>query len=430
MNFFKIFLTLLFLVFSSVSYADNHGETENQAVNEIAQEIQEDEEVPLNDPFAGNEGTGGSLDASIPVEEQEDEMSLYNFKLAGIISGKDYSYISLVNSGGEVITITLGQFLGKIKLVDIEPTSLNLSLDLVKDAITEKTKAIVCVHYGGLPCDMNELIEISINFNIPIIQDSAHSEIDFEALLDTRPEVYLVFATNGMVDTNAIREKLEPVGISVIALDFYKYDLLRYEISVMADLFGKQQESNVLFSEFNTIQLEIENRLSGLDSTDRPNVVMEHHASLTRDPVVLTGTSQWTDIIEIAGGVNVFKDLPGHTTHVDMEAILDANPDILMFDGITFDLGFNDFDEKDSCTSHMDFIADRPGFDKLNAVIDDRMIIMSGEFAGPMMIHGLPTLAKYLHPEIFEDVDASSYLDDYFLTYHSVERVGKFVCVQ
>ena len=56
----------------------------------------------------------------------------------------------------------------------------------------------------------------------PIIQNSAHSEIDFEALLDTRPDIYLVFATNGMVDTNAIREKLEPVGIKVVALDFYK----------------------------------------------------------------------------------------------------------------------------------------------------------------------------------------------------------------
>ena len=61
----------------------------------------------------------------------------------------------------------------------------------------------------------------------PIIQQSAHSEIDFEALLDSRPEIYLVFATNGMVDTNAIREKLEPIGIRVLALDFYKYDYLK-----------------------------------------------------------------------------------------------------------------------------------------------------------------------------------------------------------
>ena len=113
MNFFKLFLILLFFIFSSNSFADNHSQ------NEIAQEIAEDEEVPLNDPFAGNEGTSGALNSQIPDDEKEDEMSLYNFKLVGLISGKDNSYISLVNSGGEVMTITLGQFLGKIKLIDL-----------------------------------------------------------------------------------------------------------------------------------------------------------------------------------------------------------------------------------------------------------------------------------------------------------------------
>ena len=78
--------------------------------------------MPLNDPFAGNEGTSGSLNTDIPEEEQEDVMSLYNFKLAGLISGKDNSYISLVNSGGEIITVTIGQFLGEIKLIDLRLT--------------------------------------------------------------------------------------------------------------------------------------------------------------------------------------------------------------------------------------------------------------------------------------------------------------------
>tara|TARA_Y100001936_G_C16018895_1_gene638240 strand:+ start:119 stop:547 length:429 start_codon:yes stop_codon:yes gene_type:complete len=116
MNFFKIFLTFLFLMFSSIVYADNHD------LNQIAQEIQEDEEVPLNDPFAGNEGTTGSLDATVTPEEQEDVMSLVNFKLAGLISGKDNSYITLVNSSGENITLTIGQYLGKVKLVDLRLT--------------------------------------------------------------------------------------------------------------------------------------------------------------------------------------------------------------------------------------------------------------------------------------------------------------------
>ena len=147
MNFFKIFLTLLFLVFSSASFADNHSETENQAVSEIAQEIQEDEDVPLNDPFAGNEGTGGSLDASIPEEEQEDVMSLYNFKLAGLISGKDSSYISLVNSAGEIISVTLGQYLGKIKLVDLR----------LNEAIFEKEdKKFIIIDFNNMIRETDE----------------------------------------------------------------------------------------------------------------------------------------------------------------------------------------------------------------------------------------------------------------------------------
>ena len=263
----------------------------------------------------------------------------------------------------------------------------------------------------------------------PMIQHSAHSEIDFEAILDTRPDIYIVFANNGMVDTKGIREKLEPVGIKVIALDFYKYDSLRYEINVLATLFDKEDQMAGLFDEFDEIETMVASKFANLNSSDRPKIVMEHHASLTRDPVVLTGTSQWTDLIYRAGGINVFDDLPGHTTHVDMEAILDVNPDVLMFDGITFDIGYDRYDEDGTtCETHMQHIEGRSGFENLNAIIDDRMLVLSGEFAGPMMIHGLPTLAKYLHPELFLDVDAESYLDDYFTTYHGVERVGKFVC--
>ena len=289
-----------------------------------------------------------------------------------------------------------------------------------------------------LGIDMGVVVGVSGDFhdeelwpelsNRDLVQQSAHSEIDFEALLDTRPDVYVVFATNGMVDTNSIREKLEPIGIKVLGLDFYKYDSLRAEIGVMASIFNKQSEAMEIFSEFDAIEKLIGDRLAHLDAEERPNVVMEHHASLTRDPVVLTGTSQWTDIIEMAGGINVFEDLPGHTTHVDMEAILDANPDVLMFDGMVFDIGFNSFDENGECDTHFDFIESRPGFDKMAAVEDDRMVIMSSEFAGPMMIHGLPSLAKIFHPDLFEDIDSDSYILDYFQDYQGVEVAGKFVC--
>ena len=49
-------------------------------------------------------------------------MSLFKFKLVGLISGKENSYISLVDANGEVTNLTIGQYLGKIKLVDMRLT--------------------------------------------------------------------------------------------------------------------------------------------------------------------------------------------------------------------------------------------------------------------------------------------------------------------
>ena len=125
MNFFKIFIILVFGFSAfSFSYADNHGEIVEkveEVIKDLNSENVDDEEVPLNDPFAGNEASSGA-NMNIPEGEAEDEMSLYNFKLAGLISGKDHSYISLVNSSGEFVNLTIGQYLGKIKLVDLRIT--------------------------------------------------------------------------------------------------------------------------------------------------------------------------------------------------------------------------------------------------------------------------------------------------------------------
>ena len=120
MSFFKILIFLVLMSIPTISFSDSHDQKTEvlEQVKEIAKEMEDDEEVPLNDPFAGNEGTS-SMSGNIPPEEQENELSLYNFKLAGLISGKDYSYISIVNSGGEVLTLSLGQYLGKIQLVDL-----------------------------------------------------------------------------------------------------------------------------------------------------------------------------------------------------------------------------------------------------------------------------------------------------------------------
>ena len=63
----------------------------------------------------------------------------------------------------------------KIKFADIDPNTFNISIDHVKKLITKKTKAIVFVNYGGLPCNLKELTHLAKKNNIKLIQDAAQS---------------------------------------------------------------------------------------------------------------------------------------------------------------------------------------------------------------------------------------------------------------
>jgi dTDP-4-amino-4,6-dideoxygalactose transaminase len=62
-----------------------------------------------------------------------------------------------------------------IKFVDVDPNTLNISIPDLKAKISERTKAIVCVHYGGLPCDMDEIGALAAEYSIPVIEDAAHA---------------------------------------------------------------------------------------------------------------------------------------------------------------------------------------------------------------------------------------------------------------
>ena len=125
MSFFRILFIVIFISASPYfALADETKKTTEEIVDqakEINKQIEEEEDVPLNDPFVGNEGTSSS-NSNIPEEEKEEQFSLYNYKLTGLISGQDHSYISLVDASGDNTILTLGQNLGKIKLIDLRLT--------------------------------------------------------------------------------------------------------------------------------------------------------------------------------------------------------------------------------------------------------------------------------------------------------------------
>jgi dTDP-4-amino-4,6-dideoxygalactose transaminase len=87
-----------------------------------------------------------------------------------------------VGPGDEVITVSHSfiatansiRYCGaKPVFVDIQPDTLNIDPALVEHAITGNTRAILCVHQIGMPCDLARLVPIAEQYSIPLIEDAA-----------------------------------------------------------------------------------------------------------------------------------------------------------------------------------------------------------------------------------------------------------------
>ncbi|MFW9918302.1 MAG: DegT/DnrJ/EryC1/StrS family aminotransferase [Candidatus Thorarchaeota archaeon] len=89
-----------------------------------------------------------------------------------------------INPGDEVITSPFTfiasantiSMIGAIPIfVDIDPNTYNIDPDRIKDAITERTKAIMPVHIFGMPCDMKQIMEIAEAHDLMVIEDACQA---------------------------------------------------------------------------------------------------------------------------------------------------------------------------------------------------------------------------------------------------------------
>lgn len=101
-----------------------------------------------------------------------------------------------VQPGDEVITVSHSfiatansiRYCGAIPVfVDIEPRSFNMNPALIEGAISSVTRAILCVHQMGMPCDMPAILDVGRRYGLPVIEDAACA-IGSEILVNDRWE--------------------------------------------------------------------------------------------------------------------------------------------------------------------------------------------------------------------------------------------------
>ena len=166
MNFFKIiFITLYFLFAAFSAQADNHDkdQTSEQNIIEKAKEINlkvkekqalqnigKEEPLPLNDPFVGDGSLGGgnSIKLIAATDEDRKDLSVFNYKLVGVVEGDENMFASLIDENGDVLTLALFE--------ELTPGVRLIALD-TKEIVFEREKdSLVVINFKNQIIERNK----------------------------------------------------------------------------------------------------------------------------------------------------------------------------------------------------------------------------------------------------------------------------------
>ncbi|MBD5499935.1 MAG: dTDP-4-amino-4,6-dideoxygalactose transaminase [Lachnospiraceae bacterium] len=112
-------------------------------------------------------GTGKCLLTTSCTHALEMAALLCNIKEGDEVIMPSYTFVSTADA-----FVLRG---AKVVFVDIRPDTMNIDENLIEDAVTEKTKAIAVVHYAGVGCEMDKIMEIAKRHHLMVVEDAAQA---------------------------------------------------------------------------------------------------------------------------------------------------------------------------------------------------------------------------------------------------------------
>jgi iron complex transport system substrate-binding protein len=233
--------------------------------------------------------------------------------------------------------------------------------------------------------------------------------LDLEKIIDMEPQVVIGTPTT-ISRIPELEEELGKVGIKVVGLDF-KMQNVEDVISTLGTMFGKEERAKE-YSDFWFSKLEVVGNTFneiGLGSEEKVKVYWENTSSAY---TTISSSSSAHELVEMAGGLNIARELIGSSPEVDPEWVITENPEVIMKYpmGAEYQGGFGQTDTEPFEEIRVE-IMERPGFRNIRAVQNGDVYVMSqiiktGAFENAAICY----IAKILYPDLFEDLDPEEYL--------------------
>jgi iron complex transport system substrate-binding protein len=211
-----------------------------------------------------------------------------------------------------------------------------------------------------------------------------------ETIVSLRPDLVLSLAERDD-DVALLRRQ----GLPVLKLLPRDYDAAVRTILNLGRLYGRSDTAAAIAADMLGRKDAV---LAAVADAPRPRVLYELDASEPDKPFVAGPNGFYGQLIDLAGGTNIFADLPGDVGQVGSESILQRDPEIIIL--LDADLPFN--------PQTPEMVAARPGWDTISAVQNGAIYAVHAELystPGPRLTQGLEDLARLLHPDRFPNPD-------------------------
>ena len=406
--------------------------------------------------------------AEVTASSEDVPLGIYgNANMDEIIDMRDITYIKLVIFGKKPETkFADANYDGKISMLDVGQTNLIILgkekkltfIDLLGEAETVNKPIERLANLGTSGILMTRALGARDDILLPVVgwdtSDQANfypviskwpyvgyepATCDFEYVLSLKPDAVQTnlearwAIPTGTEDKRMFKKKLP--GIPIICLNMRETDVLPENVRTYGYILDREKETEEFIDWFEGYRNKIKARIEGLSGDDRPRVYFECQHKYK----CAASGSRLGVAVNLAGGKNIVDEIigpsdPGYgeiANTVDPEWVIEQNPEFIFKRGIT--PRSYETDDPSAKAAARQEILNRPELAEVDAVKNKRVYVVGDMLLSRpgLNIVGPAYMAKWLHPELFEDIDPQAihqeYIDRFGYIDFNVYEHGVFV---
>lgn len=265
-------------------------------------------------------------------------------------------------------------------------------------------------------------------------------EWNLEAVISSGTEVVFMNLGNLLkAQESGIIEKLEEAGIATVFVDFRQDPTQNTvpSIQLLGRILDERENADAFTDYYNAQMKRIFAAVDGIPTEDRPVVFIERAAGYNPNKCCGTfGSANLGRLVELAGGRNWgSQKFPGFGGNVSLEAVFADDPAVIIGTGAnwaeanpeTTAVLFGYEASKDAVQERLAALAEREGWSELQSVKTGRFHSIYHQFYNsPYHFVAMQAFAKWLHPELFEDLDPEATMAELHQRFLPIDYSGVF----